>query len=156
MRINTAREKLHTAHENTLCVGAQAMNTAGERIHTAHESTRVFVIVRSRITLRGCTGKMCCRREIGYCTWDYACVCSSAEWNRFVWVHMHVRGIGWLRLVGSLKLWVFFAKAACKRDLYSPKRRVIFEEPTNCSHPIGRWIGERLCGQIQSCLGGCR
>jgi len=32
---------------------------------------------------------------------------------------------GWLRLVGSLKLWVSFAKEPYKRDLYSPKRRII-------------------------------
>jgi len=31
----------------------------------------------------------------------------------------------WLRLVGSLKLYVSFAKKPYKRDLYSPKRRII-------------------------------
>jgi len=33
--------------------------------------------------------------------------------------------MGWLRLVGSLKLLVSFAKEPYKRDLYSPERRII-------------------------------
>ena len=33
--------------------------------------------------------------------------------------------MGWLRLVGSLKLRVSFAKEPYKRDPYSPKRRII-------------------------------
>ena len=43
--------------------------------------------------------------------------------------------MGWLRVVGSLKLWslfqniVSFIRHLCKRDLY-------FKEPTNRSHPI--------------------
>ena len=36
-----------------------------------------------------------------------------------------VTSVGWLRLVGSLKSWVSFAKEPYKRDVYSLKRRVI-------------------------------
>ena len=43
--------------------------------------------------------------------------------------------MGWVRLVGSLKLCLF-----CKRDLskrrYSAKETNHFKEPTNCSHPM--------------------
>jgi len=42
----------------------------------------------------------------------------------------------WLRLVGSFKIWVSFAKDPYKRDLYSAKETCTFKEPTNRSHPI--------------------
>jgi len=42
----------------------------------------------------------------------------------------------WLRLVGSFKFYVFFAKEPYKReDRYSAKEAYIFKEPTNRSHP---------------------
>jgi len=44
--------------------------------------------------------------------------------------------MGWLRLIGSLKLQVSFAKEPYKRDLYSAKETYNFKELTNCSHPI--------------------
>jgi len=43
--------------------------------------------------------------------------------------------IGWLRLVGSSKLYVSFAKEPYER-LYSAKETYDFKEPTNRSHPI--------------------
>jgi len=58
--------------------------------------------------------------------------------------HTHiVRNMGWLRLVGSLKLQVSFAKEPYKRD-YILQKRHDFKEPTNRSHPIvhlvTRWL----------------
>jgi len=44
-------------------------------------------------------------------------------------------GMGWLRLVGSYKLYVSFAKEPCKRR-YSAKEADDFKGPTNRSHPI--------------------
>jgi len=44
----------------------------------------------------------------------------------------------WLRLVGSLKMWVSFAKDPYKRDLYSAKKSYIFNEAANRSHHIGQ------------------
>jgi len=44
--------------------------------------------------------------------------------------------MGWLRLVGSLKLQVFFAKEPYKRDWILPKETYNFKESTNRSHPI--------------------
>jgi len=44
--------------------------------------------------------------------------------------------MGWLRLVGSIKLQVFFAKEFCKRDAILQKKPIILIDPTNRSHPI--------------------
>ena len=44
--------------------------------------------------------------------------------------------MGWLRLVGSLKLQVSFAKEPYKKELYSAKETYNFKEPTNRSNPI--------------------
>jgi len=44
--------------------------------------------------------------------------------------------MGWLRLVGSFKIYVFFAKKPYKTDLYSAKKTYNFKDPTNHSHPI--------------------
>jgi len=53
--------------------------------------------------------------------------------------HIHecfMSRIRWLRLLGSLKTSVSFAKEPCKRDLYSANETYIFKEPTHHSHPI--------------------
>jgi len=42
--------------------------------------------------------------------------------------------MGWLRLVGSLKLWVSFAKKPYKRDCIMQKQTCNFKEPTKRSH----------------------
>jgi len=47
----------------------------------------------------------------------------------------HMDAMGWLRLVGSLKLYVSFAKEPYKRD-YFTKETYDFKEPTNRSHSI--------------------
>ena len=47
--------------------------------------------------------------------------------------------MGWLRLVGSFKSWVCFAKEPYKRDDILQKRTYNFKEPTNRSHPICKW-----------------
>jgi hypothetical protein len=43
--------------------------------------------------------------------------------------------IGWLQLVGSIKLLISFAKETYKRD-YSAKETYNFIDPTDRSHPI--------------------
>ena len=43
---------------------------------------------------------------------------------------------GWLPLVGSLKLYVSFAKEPYRNRRYSAKETYNFKEPTNRSHPI--------------------
>jgi len=54
-----------------------------------------------------------------------------------------LQGMGWLRLVGSLQLYVSFAKKPYKRDDILQKGRRI-KEPANRSHPIMRmWIGKQ-------------
>jgi len=58
--------------------------------------------------------------------------------------------VGWLRLVGSIKLQVFFAKEPYKRDDILQKESYNFKEPTNRSHPIVKWRtswGLRHCTQ---------
>jgi len=54
--------------------------------------------------------------------------------------------MGWLRLVGSLKLYVSFAKELYKRR-YSAKETYNFQEPTNRSHPIPQtsWANPVQC-----------
>jgi len=42
----------------------------------------------------------------------------------------------WLRLVGSLETYVFFAKEPYKRDLNSAKETYHFKETSHLSHPI--------------------
>jgi len=44
--------------------------------------------------------------------------------------------MGWLRLVGSLKSQVSFAKETYKRDYILQKRPIILKETNNRSHPI--------------------
>jgi len=44
--------------------------------------------------------------------------------------------MGWLQLVGSVKLQVSFAKYSLSYRALLPKRLMIFREPTNRSHPI--------------------
>jgi len=44
--------------------------------------------------------------------------------------------VGWLRWVGSLKLYVSFAKEPYTRDDLLRKRPILFKEPTNRSHPV--------------------
>jgi len=56
--------------------------------------------------------------------------------------------MGWLRLVGSLKLEVSFVKEPYKRDLYSAKETYNLKEPTNRSHPIS-YIVLRLVGSLK-------
>jgi len=46
-------------------------------------------------------------------------------------VAFDISDMGWLRLVGSLKLQVSFAKEPYRRDLYSAKETYNLKEPTN-------------------------
>ena len=57
--------------------------------------------------------------------------------------HASVQSMGWLRLAGSLKLQVSFAKELYKRDDILRKRLTIFKEPTDRSHHIVE--GEGVC-----------
>jgi len=54
--------------------------------------------------------------------------------------------MGWLQLVGSLKLQVSFAKEPYKKEIYSAKETYNSKEPTNRSHPMGAF-----CIQIVEC-----
>jgi len=45
-------------------------------------------------------------------------------------------GMGWLRLVGSLKLWVSFAEYRLFKQASFTEETYNFREPTNRSHPI--------------------
>jgi len=58
--------------------------------------------------------------------------------------------MGWLRLVGSLKLQVSFAKEPYKKKLYSAKETYNLKEPTNRSHPIHVNFGDTLCSGVMS------
>jgi len=51
-------------------------------------------------------------------------------------------GMGWLRLVGSIKFYVSFAKEPYKRDNILQKRPIILIDPTHHSHPI--WLSRML------------
>jgi len=65
----------------------------------------------------------------------------------YTYIHKHVciyvyaysssstRSMGWLRLVGSLKLYVSFAKEPCKRDYILQKRPVILRSLLNVAIP---------------------
>jgi len=44
--------------------------------------------------------------------------------------------MGWLRLVGSIKIIGLFCERALQKRLYSAEETYIFKEPTNRSHPI--------------------
>jgi len=52
-------------------------------------------------------------------------VCVCVCWFDMIFVYTQQRNIGWLRLVGSLKLQVSFAKKPYKRDYILQKRLVI-------------------------------
>ena len=60
--------------------------------------------------------------------------------------------MGWLRLVGSIKLKVSFAKERYKRDYILQKKTYNLIEPADRSHPIfvscvcgGMCVGECVC-----------
>jgi len=81
------------------------------------------VIFRKRATnYRALSRKMTNKEKVSY---DSTPPCSVVSF-----------AIGWLRLVGSLKLQVSSAKEPHKRDLYSAKATCNFKKPTNRSHPI--------------------
>ena len=61
---------------------------------------------------------------------ESACVCVRARAYKCHYM-------GWLRLVGSIKVKVFSAKEPYKRD-YSAKETYNLIDPTNRSHPISR------------------
>ena len=50
-------------------------------------------------------------------------------------VRTHI-GMGWLWLVGSIKLQVSFAKEPCKRDAILQKETYNLIDPTDRSHPM--------------------
>ena len=63
--------------------------------------------------------------------------------NMYECVHMDItrhknapESMRWLRLVGSPKTQVSFAKEPCKRDPFSAKETYILKKPTNHSHPL--------------------
>jgi len=58
-----------------------------------------------------------------------------------------VIGIGWLRFVGSLKLYVSFAKEPYKRDYILQKRPVILRSLLIVANPYQE-IGERVLAEI--------
>ena len=53
--------------------------------------------------------------------------------------------MGWLRLVGSLKV-CLFCKRALQKRLYSAKETYDFKEPTYRSHPIPTSIASKRAG----------
>ena len=83
-----------------------------------------------------------------------------------LYLHLFVP-IGWLRLVGSLKLQVSIAKEPYKRDLYSPKRHIILRnllivatpynhsESLHCVYSIHIWhihIAHLIAHFIYCCI----
>ena len=59
-----------------------------------------------------------------------------------------------LRLVGSLQIWVSFAKEPYKSDLYSSKETYIYKEPTNDSHAIASHTATH-CNTLQHTATHC-
>jgi len=57
---------------------------------------------------------------------------SPLFWSLFV----RYSAVGWLRLVGSLKLQVSFETESYKKRQYSAKETCNFKEPANRRHPI--------------------
>jgi len=55
----------------------------------------------------------------------YTCIRKHTNKQVYIWTYMHTF-MGWLRLVGSLKLHVFFAKEPYKRDYILQKRPIIW------------------------------
>jgi len=75
----------------------------------------------------------CLYVKISTCQNAFLSKCKMSElWDAYICV----LAMGWLRLVGSLKFQVSFAKELYKRDLYSAKESYHFKEPTHRSHLI--------------------
>jgi len=64
-------------------------------------------------------------------------------------------GMGWLQLVGSLKLYVSFAKEPYKNRRYSAKETYNLKEPTNRIHPITRLQGTVSLKVAHMCMHMC-
>jgi len=75
--------------------------------------------------------------------WHDSLVCMT--WLNLILLH-DVAGTGWLRLVGSLKLSVSFAKEPCKRDYILQKRPII---SFVCMTSHG-WCTARMCTLVAS------
>jgi len=57
----------------------------------------------------------------------------------------------WLRLVGSFKSYISFAKELYKRDCMLQNRLLIWKKPFNRSHPIWYWCTGCLNLQVSFC-----
>ena len=101
------------------------MSTHVKRSQRAFSSSWFFVILHDRVMLCGNTKKE-----------PFATVSSANV------------GMGWLRLVGSLKLQASFAKEPYKTDDILQKETCNFKEPTNRSHPIHVWSSAFVLGTV--------
>ena len=77
----------------------------------------------------------------------YISMYKHINFSLYIYIHTYIRQhnaahcstpqhtpiMGWLRLVGSIKLWVSFAKEPCKRDYILCYN---FKEPINRSQPM--------------------
>jgi len=62
---------------------------------------------------------------------------------------MFISYMGWLQLVGSVKLQVSFAKEPCKRDEYSAKETYNLKQLTNRRHLIVSLVASLLFSTCQ-------
>jgi len=74
----------------------------------------------------------------------FGCMCIACMYCIYVYI-LYMCEMGWLRLVGSLKLQVSFAKEPYDRDDILQKETYNSKEPTNRSHPIPSNIPHSSC-----------
>jgi len=105
-------------------------------IHVSHNRDSGYLCVVNRVYVT------CCKQ--GVCDVEYTKESRhTCEWVKsHAW---HTLAMSWLRLVGSLKIWVSFAKEPYERDLYSAKETYVFKESTNRSHPILSRVRVVIC-----------
>ena len=85
------------------------------------------------------------------CVWSYT---PNKYTNMYIHIHP-VFNMGWLRLVGCLKIQVSFAKEIYKRDLYSAKRPVFLSILLIVATPYRLQSGELsldVCVYIYICI----
>jgi len=93
----------------------------------------VCVCVCACVCVRVCKCVCVLARTSSVCVCVCVCVCACMFLSVCLTTIIHM---GWLRLVGSIKLYVSFVKETYKRDYILQKETYNLIDHTNCCHPM--------------------
>jgi len=106
----------------------------------------IYIHIHMYIHTRTHTSKKCLHTLAPTCEREHHCLCCSGV---PLYVAIHCSAMQWLRLVGSLKLQVSFAKERYKRDDILQKRPIIFA----IQYSVARCFA--VCCSVLQCIVMC-